>query len=387
MSELITGRRAAAAAGVLVLLALPFYADGFWLQSGLFAMAAVLGAIGLGLLTGTAGQLSLGHSFFLAVGAYGYVWFSGGASGSGPSRLTGLGLPPLLALVLAIALAGAAGAVFSPIAGRLRGMYLGVATLALVFLGQHVMLNSRSVTGGFNGRPVEPMALFGFSFSDASPRGLAVLGVPFGGLERLWYLGLALVALGLFTARNLQQGRPGRALAALRDSGTAAAVMGVPVARYRCAAFTVSCLYAGAGGALTALAFKRVVPDHFGLALSIDFLAMIVIGGLGSVGGAAAAAVLVSLLPQVLTVYADRLPLIAPAGSDAFGATPGEAARYLYGAAVVLILTLAPDGLAGLARRYRPRRAPAAAPAAPVPVPVTVSRTATRPSPGKEPTP
>ncbi|MEV6212967.1 branched-chain amino acid ABC transporter permease [Kitasatospora sp. NPDC051914] len=385
MSDLLSKRRAAAAAGVLVLLALPFYADGFWLQSGLFAMAAVLGAIGLGLLTGTAGQLSLGHSFFLAVGAYGYVWLSGGSGGSGSGRLGGLGLPPVLAFVLAVALAGGAGGLFSPIAGRLRGMYLGVATIALVFLGQHVMVNSRSVTGGFNGRAVEPMALFGFSFSDSSPRGLAVLGVPFGGVERLWYFGLALVAIGLYTARNLHRGRQGRALAALRDSGTAAAVMGVPVARYRCAAFVVSCLYAGAAGALTALVFKRVVPDHFGLALSIDYLAMIVIGGLGSVGGAAAAAVLVSLLPQVLTVYADRLPLIAPAGTDGFGATPGEAARYLYGAAIVLILTLAPGGLAGLVRRGRPPAAPTAAPAAPIPVPV--SRTATHPSHGKEPTP
>jgi branched-chain amino acid transport system permease protein len=225
------------------------------------------------------------------------------------------------------------------------------------------------------------MELFGFSFSDGSPEGLAVLGVPFGGVERLWYLGLALVAVGLFTAQGLRQGRPGRALAALRDSETAAAVMGVPVARYRCAAFVASCLYAGAAGALTALVFKRVVPDHFGLALSIDYLAMIVIGGLGSVGGAAAAAVLVSLLPQVLTTYADRLPLIAPTGSDGFGATPGEAARYLYGAAIVLILTFAPGGLAGLARRRpgTPVSAPPASAAAP--------RPATHPSTGKEPTP
>ncbi|WP_407911974.1 branched-chain amino acid ABC transporter permease [Kitasatospora sp. NE20-6] len=381
LSPLLSPRRAAAAAGVVLLLVLPLYADGFWLQSGLFAMAAVLGAIGLNLLTGTAGQLSLGHAFFLAVGAYGYVWLSGEPSGSGTGRLSGLGLPPVLAFVLAIALAGAAGGLFSPIAGRLRGMYLGVATIALVFLGQHVMLTSHAVTGGFNGRAVTPMEVFGFSFSDASPGGLTVLGVPFGGIERLWYLGLALVAVGLFTAYGLRQGRPGRALGAIRDSETAAAVMGVPVARYRCAAFVVSCLYAGAAGALTALVFKRVVPDHFGLALSIDYLAMIVIGGLGSVGGAAAAAVLVSLLPQVLTTYADGLPLVAPAGSDAFGATPGEAARYLYGAAIVLILTLRPGGLASLVRR-RPGTTPT-----PSPAPLAPPTPAIHPSHGKEPTP
>ena len=383
MSDLLSPRRLGLAVGAVALLVLPLYADGFWLQSGLFAMAAVLGATGLNLLTGTAGQLSLGHAFFLAVGAYGYAWLSAEPSGSGGTRLSGLGLPPVAAFVLAVALAGAAGGLFSPIAGRLRGMYLGVATIALVFLGQHAMLNTHAVTGGFNGRAVPPMELFGFSFSDGPPGGLTVLGVPFGGVERLWYLGLALVAVGLFTAQGLRQGRPGRALAAIRDSETAAAVMGVPVARYRCAAFVVSCLYAGAAGALTALVFKRVVPDHFGLALSIDYLAMIVIGGLGSVGGAAAAAVLVSLLPQVLTTYADRLPLLAPAGSDGFGATPGEAARYLYGAAIVLILTFAPGGLAGLVRR-RPRTASGAPPAA---VRAAAPRPATHPSNGKEPTP
>ncbi|WP_235583150.1 branched-chain amino acid ABC transporter permease [Kitasatospora sp. Root107] len=351
MSEI--SKRAVAGVGVLVLLALPFYATGFWLQSGLFAMAAVIGAIGLSLLTGTTGQLSLGHAFFLAVGAYGYVWLSGPAGAA--DGLTGLGLPPLLAFGLAVALTGLAGGLLSPIAGRLRGMYLGVATLALVFIGQHVMLNAHTVTGGYNGRSVPPMDLFGFALADASPQGLLVLGVPFGGLERLWYFGLALVALALLTARNLLRGRPGRALGAVRDSEVAAAVMGVPVARYRSAAFVVSCLYAGAGGALLALVFRRVVPETFGLVLSIDYLAMIVIGGLGSVGGAAAAAVLVTLLPQVLTGYADDLPLLARAGSGAAGPTPGEAARYLYGAAIVLVLTLAPQGLAGLTRR-RPRK-------------------------------
>ncbi|MFC9330670.1 branched-chain amino acid ABC transporter permease [Kitasatospora sp. NPDC057015] len=381
MSDLLSPRRTGWAAGAVLLALLPLHADGFWLQSGLFAMAAVLGAIGLNLLTGTAGQLSLGHAFFLAVGAYGYAWFAGEPAGGGAGRVSGLGLPPVAAFVLAIALAGAAGGLFSPIAGRLRGMYLGVATIALVFLGQHAMLNAPAVTGGFNGRAVPPMEVLGFSFSDSSPHGLTVLGVPFGGVERLWYLGLALVAVGLFTAHGLRQGRPGRALAAIRDSETAAAVTGVPVARYRCAAFVVSCLYAGAAGALTALVFRRVVPDHFGLALSVDYLAMIVIGGLGSVGGAAAAAVLVSLLPQVLSTYADRLPLLAPTGSDGFGATPGEAARYLYGAAIVLILAFAPGGLAGLARRRRPNST-----APPAPARTGAPSPATQPSNGKEPT-
>jgi branched-chain amino acid transport system permease protein len=346
---------ATVAAGVLLLLVLPFYVSSFWLQTGLFAMAAVIGAIGLNLLSGTTGQLSLGHAFFLAVGAYGYVWLAADPSGTGSAHLYGLGLPPLLAFVLAVVLAGVAGGLFSPISGRLRGMYLGIATLALVFLGHHMMLNARDITGGFNGRSVPALEIFGFSFSDTSPDGLAVLGVPFGGLERLWYFGLVLVAVAWLAARNLVRGRPGRALAAVRDSEVAAAVMGVPLSRYRASAFIVSSMYAGAAGALLALVFKRVVPDHFGLLLSIDYLAMIVIGGLGSVGGAVAGAVFVALIPHVLTKYADHLPLLTAPGTAGSGVTPGDAARYLYGAAIVLVLVFAPGGLAGLAHR-RPRR-------------------------------
>ncbi|MGX5181944.1 branched-chain amino acid ABC transporter permease [Streptomyces avermitilis] len=329
-------------AGAAVLLCvLPFYLGAFWLQVGLFSMAAALGAVGLTLLTGTAGQLSLGHAFFLAVGAYGYVWLAGDP---------GPGLPPLLALVLAVCLSGLVGGLFSPVAGRVRGVYLGVATLALVFLGHHVMLNADSITGGFNGRSVPPMSLGGFTFTASDPQ-LTVLGVPFGAEERLWYLALILLAVGWFAARNLLNGRPGLALTALRDSETAAAVMGVPVARRRSAAFVVSSMYAGLAGVLLALVFRRIVPDYFGLALSIDYLAMIVIGGLGSVAGAAAGAVFVTALPLLMARYADQLPLVAAPGAAGHAVGPTEASRYLYGAAIVLVLLFAPDGLSGVARR------------------------------------
>ena len=131
----VRGRRS-----VLLLLALPFYLDRFWLQAGLFAMAAAIGAIGINLLTGATGQLSMGHAFFLAVGAYSYCVPRRRDGGDG--QLTGLGLPTWLAAVLAVLVAGAAGGLFSPIAGRLRGAYLGIATLALIFIGQHVLFNA-----------------------------------------------------------------------------------------------------------------------------------------------------------------------------------------------------------------------------------------------------
>ncbi|MGW0657601.1 ABC transporter permease subunit [Streptodolium elevatio] len=337
---------------LLVMAAMPYYLTDFWLLTGLFAMAAALGAIGLNILSGTTGQLSLGHAFFLAVGAYGYMFFSGESGRSGTHDINGLGLPPTVALVLAVLFAGVVGGIFSPISGRLRGMYLGIATLALVFIGEHVMINAHSVTGGYNGRAAEPMEFFGFTLSERDPDELKVLGVEFGAYERLWYLALVLLVVGILLARNLLRGRPGRALGAVRDSEIAAAVMGVPVARYRSMAFVVSSMYAGLAGVLLALIFGRVIPEYFGLALSIDYLAMIVIGGLGSVGGAVAGAVFVTVLPQLFAHYAASLPLVVESGGDGVG--PTEAARYLYGAAIVLVLLFAPGGLAGLARR-RPR--------------------------------
>lgn len=355
-------RRALAGAAVVVLLALPLYLTNFWLQTGLFAMAAIVGAIGLTLLVGVAGQLSLGHAFFVAIGAYGYAYLAGQPTPGAGSSPAGLGLPPSVAMVGAVLAAGIAGALFSPIAGRVRGIYLGLASLGLVFLGQHILLNATGLTGGFNGRDARPFSLFGFSFSNADPdpQSLIVLGVPFGMLERLWYIGLPLVVVSWWYARNVVMGRPGRALTTLRDSEVAAAVMGVGVAGYKAAAFTVSSMYAGLAGVLMALSYGRIVPDTFGLALSVDFLVMIVVGGIGSVGGAAAGAVFVTALPLILNHYSAVLPLAEP-GTGGIGAA--ELSRLLYGAAVIGVLLFAHDGVAGLLRRGR-RSAPAPGPSA-----------------------
>lgn len=336
--------------GSLLLLVLPFYLDRFWLQAGLFAMAAAIGAIGLNMLTGATGQLSMGHAFFLAVGAYGYCVLAGESSTENGHTLTGLGLPSWLAAILAVLLAGAAGGLFSPIAGRLRGAYLGIATLALIFIGQHVLFNAGSLTGGYNGRAVPPLSLFGFTFDDTE----VVVAVPFGSSEKLWYAGLVALLLSALFARGVLRGRPGRAMNAIRDHRIAAGVMGVPVARYRAGVFVLSSMYAGLAGVLLALVFQRTVPEYFGMILSLEYLAMIVIGGLGSVAGAVIGAAFVTLLPQVFTHYSDSLPLVSAPGTG--GLAPGEASRYLYGAAVVAVVLFLPGGLArlGLARAKKP---------------------------------
>lgn len=339
-------RRALAAVLIAVTLLPPFFAGDFWLQVGLFSMAAVVGAVGLSLLVGVAGQLSLGHAFFVAIGAYGYAYLAGPTDAAG--GVAGAGLPPVLAMLVAVALAGLAGLCFSPIASRLRGIYLGLASLGLVFVGRHILVNAASISGGFNGRDASHFSLFGFGFADIAPAGLLALGVPFGRLERLWYLHLVIVLAACWFARNLVTGRHGRSWATMRDSEVAAGTLGIAVGRAKATAFTISSMYAGLGGVLTALAFGRIVPESFGLALSISFLVMIVIGGAGTVGGAAAGAVFVSALPLVLDRYSGAIPFLAPPGTGGFGAT--HLSRVLYGLAILVVLLFARGGLAGLFR-------------------------------------
>lgn len=350
--KLFSARHLVLLVGLVLLLIAPIYVEEFWLRTGFAACAAIVGAIGLNLLVGTTGQLSLAHAFFLAVGAITYVFVSG-EPGTGVEATDGLGLPPLVGILAGVLLAGIAGLIFSPVAARLRGIYLGVASLGLVFIGQHILNTWTSVTGGFNGRQAPRFDLFGFSFGNDSPE-LFVLGVPFNGPERLWYLGIV-VAIGAYIfARNLLRSRPGRALQTLRDSEVAAAVMGVDVQAYKARVFLVSSLYAGLAGVLYALSIGSVAPESFALDLSVLYLAMIVLGGLGSVGGAVLGALFVSSLPTVFQEYADALPLISDPGQG--GVSAGQAARLLFGLAVVLVVMFQPAGLAGLGDRLRRRK-------------------------------
>jgi branched-chain amino acid transport system permease protein len=339
-------------AALVVMLALPLYVPEFWLRTGFAVFGAVVGAIGLNLLVGTAGQLSLAHAFFLAVGAVSYVYVSGEPGGLGIADLSGLGLPPIIGLVVGVLLAGLAGLIFSPLAARLRGIYLGVASLALVFIGVHVLNAWTSVTGGFNGRAAPEFSLFGFAFGNTDPD-LFVLGVPFREAERLWYLGLVLALAAYLFARNLLRSRPGRALQTLRDSEVAASVMGVNVQGYKARIFLVSSMYGGLAGVMYALSIGSIAPESFGLEVSILYLAMIVLGGLGSVNGAVLGALFVSALPLVFQRYADVIPFVGGQGEG--GLAAGEAARYLFGAAIVLVILFEPEGLAGIARRLTGR--------------------------------
>jgi branched-chain amino acid transport system permease protein len=326
-------RRGAAIALAIAALVLPLFLPDFWTQLVLYSAAAAIGALGLTVLVGVSGQLSLAHGFFLAIGAYGYAFLG---PGTGSPDTGGAGLPSPLAAVLAVAAAGVAGLVFSPVAARVRGIYLGLASLALIMVGRQILADARPVTGGAYGRDIPVLNLFGFHFADQDPY-LYVLGVPFGAYDRLWYLVLALLAACYWFVRNVRRSRVGRGLRTVRDSEAAAAAAGVDVQRYKALAFVLSSVYAGLAGVLLGLLFQHVVPEYFSLTLSVQYLAMIVIGGMGSLRGAVAGAFVVTGIPLLLSQYGGALPFISSSGG---GLDSGVVSQYLFGALIVVVLVI-----------------------------------------------
>lgn len=333
----------------LAVLLLPLYVGGFFLQVGLFVMAAAVAAIGLTVVVGTAGQLSLAHAFFVGLGAYGYAILAGD-----PDRVhaPGFGLPPLVAVVGAVLGAGVAGWLFSFVARRVHGIYLGIASLALPLLGAHLVKNLGQWTGGFEGLSVAPLAIGPLAFDDFSEPWM-VLGVAFGMVERLWYLFAVVVVAVVVIARRLLGSRMGRAMAMVRDSETGAQVMGIDVAKVKAQAFVLSSVLGGLGGVMFALAATRIVPEAFTIQMSIQYVAMVIIGGLGSVGGAVLGAVVIQSLVLLLPYYSNFLPFLAEPGQEGF--TAGWLAVVVYGTGVVVCTLLLPGGLVRLLEG-RPRR-------------------------------
>ncbi|GAB3615668.1 branched-chain amino acid ABC transporter permease [Okibacterium endophyticum] len=327
----------------IVVLVAPLYLDEFWLRLGFTICGAAIGALGLNILTGAAGQLSLAHAFFLGIGAFAYCYFAGEANPA--TGLGGLGLPPIGAMVLAMLLAAFVGFLISPVSSRLGGLNLGVATLALVFVGQYLLNTLTPVTGGFLGRSAPRFDPLGFA-GDAP----VILGVPFGRFEQLWYLGVVLLFICAVVVRNLLANGPGRAFRMIRDKELAAAVIGIQVRRWKQHAFVISSGLAGLSGVLFALAIGSVAPESFTLELSIQYLVMIVIGGLATVGGSIAGAAFVVSLPLLLQQYSAHLPFL----NDQL--TPADAARYIYAGVLILVLMFAPGGIASLWSRRTTRR-------------------------------
>lgn len=325
---------------VFLLLFPALFFDNSWLTIAQYVLIGAVGAIGLTLLTGQAGQLSLATPFFLFVGAVSYCVISNEENPAKPD-LIAFGLPPIFGLIGGVLVAAALGLVFAPVAGRVRGVYLGVATLSLVYVGLYVGQRYSDISGGTaSGREPVDFQVFGYEFVETEKR------------LYLLFLGFTLVAY-LF-ARGAVNSRPGRAWRAVRDNEHAAAALGVPVTRVRAEVFAISSGYAGLAGVMFAFWNDIVKPDEsefagpYSITTSIAFLAMILIGGLGSVGGAVAGATLVFGMPLVLPKLFGSSEII---GSGATAVTPLILTTFIYGLAVIAVVLFEPGGLAAMGRR------------------------------------
>ena len=318
-------------------VALPFALGTSGLTTATFVVIAAIGATGLNVLTGYAGQISLGHAFFLAIGAY-----VGAVLGADHGWSAALWLPA------AGVVAAAFGALVGPMALRLRGLYLAIVTLGLVFIGQHMFFNAESITGGPQGRAFPPVVIGPFDFSPGQVLNVGGMAIDHNGLY--YYLALVLLAAATAFAWNLRRTRAGRAMIAVREREAAAAVMGVNVGRVKVGAFVVSSFLGGICGALYASYLSFAQPGQWSLLLSIQFIAAVIVGGMGTVAGPILGSAVVFALPTVLK----NLPLLPDEGAG--GVSVSDLSSIAYGLLIVLFLVLEPRGLVGLGKRLRPPR-------------------------------
>lgn len=311
---------------VLVAIAVPFVANFYWLSIVNEILIAVVGAVGLNILVGYTGQISLGTGGFLAIGAYTSALLYERAQ-----------LPAVLSIAGAVLLTAAAGALLGLPALRLKGFYLALATLAAQVIIIHVAKTWGWLTGPGDVLSLRPMELFGWQ-----------VGGALGKVE--WYVVLLVIAtLAVLAGRNLFRTDLGRSFMAVRDQDTAAAAMGVNVTRAKVMAFAVSSAFIGLAGALTAHFALVVTHYQFTLKISILYLAMIIVGGLGSMAGAVYGAIFLSLLPPFLTWLSssvqDSLPSLAqqlPALQTA-----------VLGLVIILFLIFEPRGLNQIWQRVK----------------------------------
>jgi branched-chain amino acid transport system permease protein len=318
---------------VLVIAALaPLKLSNFQATVLNYAGIGAIGAIGLNLLTGFTGQVSLGHAFFLGSGAYtaGYL---------GGQR----GWPFPVVLLMAAVVGGLVGAFVGPFALRLRGNYLAIITVGLVFIGQHVFESWTSVTGGLNGTSVPaPPQVGPVNFAE-----LEVLGHRFPRNQGFLYVVWILVALVALTSKNLVRSRPGRAMQAVRDRDVAAEAIGIRLARYKVLAFVVSSSLAALAGALFGTYQQFVAPGDFNLFVSLQYIAMIVVGGVGTTFGPILGALFITAVPRLIEQFSDSIPGVA-SEPGARGITVFSLNQAIFGALIIAFLVLEPRGLAAL---------------------------------------
>lgn len=353
--------------GVLILAAilLPLFlvslVDGrSWLILFATAFVAAIGAIGLNIITGFAGQVSLGQAFFIGVGAYTATALGSPAvlGADGTVELIGFDLGMVIWLPAAGLVAALAGVIIAPIAFRLEGLYLALVTLGLVFVGAHVFRTWTALTGGVGkGREAAQLSILGYRFDLDSQ----ILGFGITREQQIYWVMLVILVVMAVLAKNLVRSKNGRAFAAIRDRGIAAELMGVNPTKYKTLAFAISSFYAGITGALLFTVTGFIEPTSFNLLLSIAYIAMVVIGGLASIAGSIMGALFIVLLPKLIDVLflGDMIDAVigwVPGLGSVSGEPPLTSAqieRILFGLLIVVFLIAEPLGLYGIWIRIR----------------------------------
>jgi branched-chain amino acid transport system permease protein len=284
--RILSRRSPSALAWVAVIFALLplLFPSAYYYRVGALVFIFALAAVGLNLLMGFAGQVSLGHAGFLGIGGY--------AVAIGP---TYLGLPSWLSIIAGGAVSGVVAYLVGRPILRLKGHYLAVATLGFGLLITIVLGNESSWTGGPDGMAVPRLTLFEWSIR--------------GSDSWYWIAGVTFL-LGAVFAVNLIDSPTGRALRAIHDSEVASCVLGVDVARTKLTVFVISAIYAAVAGSYLAVLNGHITPDIAGFLRSIELAAMVVLGGMGSIVGSLVGAAILVILPQALTVLHDYENLI-----------------------------------------------------------------------------
>lgn len=265
---------------LMALVAAPFVLEPYYLSQLVFVMIYAIVGVALNILSGQAGQVSIGHAAFLAIGAY----------SAAVAQKYGLPLP--VYLVLGGAFTGVIGYLVGLPALRLHGIYLAIATLAFAFIVEEILARWESVTHGNEGLMLAAPTAFGFKL----------------GQNGFYYLCLGVTLLVMLAAINIIRSATGRAFLAIRDSETAARSMGIDTARYKTTAFAISAAITGIAGVLYAHKLSFISPEMFSLAVSIDFVMIIIIGGILSLRGAVFGAIFLIMADPLLIIMKDRLP-------------------------------------------------------------------------------
>ncbi len=295
----------------------PFVAGDYWVGEANRLYIAIIGALGLNILVGFTGQISIAQGAFMAVGGY-----------TTAIMTVTLGLPFWLSLPCAGLTTAAIGAIFGVPSLRLKGLYLLIATLAAQVIVEWLILRMVWLTKGPNGiYGIKPPAFGPLEFSDR---------------RAFYFLMLFFVVIAILFAANLFRTKIGRAFVAIRDQDIAASVAGVDVFKYKLLAFGVSSFYVGTAGALQAHDRLIVSPEYFNISVSIEYLGMIIIGGLGSISGAIYGAAFIRLLPTALSLMTGTLGLA--------GTNVGVLQQAVFGLAIVGFLIFEPHGIAKIWR-------------------------------------